>query len=56
MEDDNVTGDDDRKPRERAGVPDFGVLLDFSLGRVGCRGAIAALGIGGEEDLFLLMA
>ena len=34
----------------------FKTLLDFSLGRVDDKGAMAALGIDSPEDLFLVMA
>jgi len=34
----------------------FRVLLDFSLGRIDDRAAMATLGIDSDEDLFLLMA
>lgn len=34
----------------------FKTLLDFSLGRIDSYGAMDALGIDSEEDLFLLMA
>lgn len=40
---------------EASGNQNFKTLLDFSLGRVDDRGAMAALGIDCEEDLFLLM-
>lgn len=41
---------------EAAGNQNFRTLLDFSLGRIGDRSAMAALGIDSDEDLFLLMA
>ncbi|HWS14427.1 MAG TPA: hypothetical protein VN279_16610 [Rhodocyclaceae bacterium] len=41
---------------EAAGNQNFRVLLDFSLGRLAADEAMGALGIDGEEDLFLLMA
>jgi hypothetical protein len=41
---------------ERSGNQNFKVLLDFSLGRLAGDAAMRALGIGSEEDLFLLMA
>lgn len=41
---------------ERSGNQNFKVLLDFSLGRLSDTEALRALGIAGEEDLFLLMA
>jgi hypothetical protein len=41
---------------EISGNQNFRVLLDFSLGRLAAEEAMHALGIDGEEDLFLLMA
>jgi len=41
---------------EVSGNQNFKVLLDFSLGRLNGAEAMQALGIDGEEDLFLLMA
>lgn len=41
---------------ESTGNQNFKVLLDFSLGRLADDKAMQALGIGSEEDLFLLMA
>jgi hypothetical protein len=41
---------------ENSGNQNFRVLLDFSLGRLAGDGAMGALGIDSEEDLFLLMA
>lgn len=41
---------------ESADNQNYRTLLDFSLGRVKDREAMAALGIDSEEDLFLLMA
>ena len=41
---------------EVSGNQNFKVLLDFSLGRLNGAVAMQALGIDGEEDLFLLMA
>ena len=41
---------------EANGNGNFKTLLDFSLGRVDGRQAMAALGIESDEDLFLLMA
>lgn len=41
---------------ETSGNQNFRTLLDFSLGRIDDRPAMAALGIDSEEDLFLLMA
>ncbi|MBI5329767.1 MAG: hypothetical protein HZB71_04045 [Betaproteobacteria bacterium] len=41
---------------EMSGNQNFRVLLDFSLGRADDRATLARLGIGSEEDLFLLMA
>jgi hypothetical protein len=41
---------------EASGNQNFKVLLDFSLGRISGAEAVRALGIDGEEDLFLLMA
>lgn len=41
---------------ENSGNQNFRVLLDFSLGRLAGDGAMSALGIDSEEDLFLLMA
>ena len=41
---------------ERSGNQNFRSLLDFSLGRIGDREALDALGIDSQEDLFLLMA
>lgn len=40
---------------EVAGNGNFKTLLDFSLGRIEGRQALAALGIDGDEDLFLMM-
>ena len=40
---------------EALGNQNFKTLLDFSLGRVDSHGAMTALGIDSEEDLFLLM-
>ena len=40
---------------EMGGNQNFKTLLDFSLGRIGDHGALAALGIDSAEDLFLLM-
>ncbi len=40
---------------EVSGNQNFRVLLDFSLGRLAGDEAMRALGIDGEEDLFLLM-
>jgi hypothetical protein len=41
---------------EAAGNQNFRVLLDFSLGRLSAEDVMHALGIDGEEHLFLLMA
>ncbi|MDO8959899.1 MAG: hypothetical protein Q7U85_09210 [Rhodocyclaceae bacterium] len=41
---------------ETAGNQNYRALLDFSLGRIDDRVAMAALGIDSEEDLFLLLA
>lgn len=41
---------------EISGNQNFKTLLDFSLGRVDDKDAMAALGIDSQEDLFLLMA
>ena len=41
---------------ESANNQNYKVLLDFSLGRLSDNGAMQALGIDSEEDLFLLMA
>ena len=41
---------------ESSGNQNFKVLLDFSLGKLTDAGAMQALGIDAEEDLFLLMA
>lgn len=41
---------------ESSGNQNYRTLLDFSLGRIDDLAAMAALGIDGEEDLFLLMA
>ena len=41
---------------EVSGNQNFKVLLDFSLGKLNGAEAMHALGIDGEEDLFLLMA
>lgn len=41
---------------ENTGNQNFRTLLDFSLGRIDDLAAMNALGIGSEEDLFLLMA
>ena len=41
---------------EVSGNQNFKVLLDFSLGRLNSAEVMKALGIDGEEDLFLLMA
>ncbi len=41
---------------DAVGNQNFKVLLAFSLGRVGDQGAMDALGIDSQEDLFLLMA
>ncbi|MEQ1662804.1 MAG: hypothetical protein ABL877_08935 [Thiobacillus sp.] len=41
---------------ESSGNQNFRVLLDFSLGKRTDAEAIQALGIDGEEDLFLLIA
>ena len=41
---------------EVAGNQNYRALLDFSLGRIDDRGAMTALGIDSDEDLFLLMA
>lgn len=41
---------------EATGNDNFKTLLDFSLGRVDGRQAMATLGIESDEDLFLLMA
>lgn len=41
---------------EASGNQNFKTLLDFSLGRMDDHGAMAALGIDSQEDLFLLMA
>lgn len=41
---------------EASANQNFKILLDFSLGRLDDRGAMAALEIDSEEDLFLLMA
>ena len=41
---------------EVAGNQNYHALLDFSLGRIDDRGAMTALGIDSDEDLFLLMA
>jgi hypothetical protein len=41
---------------ELAGNQNFRILFDFSMGRIDSRSAIQALGLEGEEDLFLLMA
>lgn len=41
---------------ESCGNQNFRALLDFSLGRIDDRAALAALGIDTQEDLFLLMA
>jgi hypothetical protein len=41
---------------EVSGNQNFKVLLDFSLGKLNSAEAMQALGIDGEEDLFLLMA
>jgi hypothetical protein len=43
---------EDAESQRNANYP---VLLDFSLGKVDERAAMAALGINGDEDLFLLM-
>ena len=40
---------------ETGGNQNFRTLLDFSLGRIDARVAMARLGIDHEEDLFLLM-
>jgi hypothetical protein len=40
---------------EASGNQNFRTLLDFSLGRIDERRAMRALGIGSDEDLFLLM-
>jgi hypothetical protein len=39
-----------------SGNQNFKTLLDFSLGRMDARQAMAAMGIDSQEDLFLLMA
>jgi hypothetical protein len=41
---------------ESTGNQNFKVLLDFSLGRLTDEKAMQALGVGSDEDLFLLMA
>jgi hypothetical protein len=41
---------------EASGNQNFRILLDFSLGRIDDHGALTALGIDSQEDLFLLMA
>lgn len=41
---------------EISGNQNYRCLLDFSLGRIDDRTAMAALGINSEEDLFLLMS
>jgi hypothetical protein len=41
---------------EAGGNQNFKTLLDFSLGRIDDHGAMSALGIDSQEDLFLLMA
>jgi hypothetical protein len=41
---------------EVSGNQNFKVLLDFSLGKLNGAETMQALGIDGEEDLFLLMA
>ncbi len=41
---------------EAGGNQNFRALLDFSLGRADDRATLARLGVGSEEDLFLLMA
>ena len=41
---------------ESSGNQNFKVLLDFSLGKLTGAEVMQALGIDGEEDLFLLMA
>lgn len=41
---------------EAGGDQNYHILLDFALGRVDDRTAMAALGIDSQEDLFLLMA
>jgi hypothetical protein len=41
---------------ESSGNQNFKVLLDFSLGKLTGAAVMQALGIDGEEDLFLLMA
>lgn len=41
---------------EASNNQNFKILLNFSLGRIDDHGAMAALGIDSQEDLFLLMA
>jgi hypothetical protein len=41
---------------EAGGNQNFRALLDFSLGRADVLATLTRLGIGSEEDLFLLMA
>lgn len=41
---------------EANGNQNYKLLLDFSLGRLSDTEAMRALGLDGEEDLFLLMA
>ena len=41
---------------EAASNQNYRTLIEFSLGRIDDRAAMAALGIDSEEDLFLLMA
>ncbi|MFT4243651.1 MAG: hypothetical protein QM569_15370 [Acidovorax sp.] len=41
---------------EASGNHNFRVLVDFSLGRLDGTAALDALGLDGEEDLFLLMS
>ncbi len=41
---------------EVSGNQNFKILLDFSLGKLNGAETLQALGIDGEEDLFLLMA
>ena len=41
---------------QAGGNQPFRALLDFSLGRADERATLARLGVGSEEDLFLLMA
>jgi hypothetical protein len=40
---------------EAVGNQNYRILLDFSLGRIDDLAAMCALGIGTDEDLFLLM-